>query len=101
MSSLKPAPERCLIALREFFDDRLGAALARRSDDFVHLVRRLDLAKAMVSSRCQMLGHKSWEDEAILWGRSGGLDFRIFVAVERIVASVGSYNRARSLISVV
>src|SRR4029078_8776416 len=50
MSSVKPATERCLITVREFFNDRVSAALTRRSDHFFHLVRCLDLAKANVFS---------------------------------------------------
>src|SRR6476660_4788386 len=62
MSSVKPATERCVIALRKFFDDRLGAALTRRADDFIHLVRRLDLAKANVFSRFFMRPHGFVQD---------------------------------------
>src|SRR5690348_9885608 len=83
MSALKPAAKCRLITFRQLFDDRLGAALTRRSDHFFHLVRRLDLAKANVFSRRQMIAHKILEDDADLLAQIERIDLSNIDAVEK------------------
>src|ERR1044071_7028417 len=83
MSSMKPAAERCLVTLREFFDNRIGAALMRGGDYPVHILCRTDLAKANVFSRRQMIAHKILKNHADLLAQIERVDFSNIDTVEK------------------